>query len=320
MGKKTTIFTIIGIIAIAALATFLRQDIKQIIEDLKTQPKPRETIVIGTVSQDVVGAAEEYRPIADYLAEQLAEHSIKAGRVKIASRTTEMAQWMRQGKVDLFIGSPFPAFAVDQLARSEPLVSRWKKGAEKYHAVIFAKKESGITSPDELKGKTIAFINKDSTSGYLLPKAELLNRGFTLTEVEGPSSQVNPDEIGYYFALSDNALVKAVMDNTTSAAAHNESELRILMEKDGEKIGDYIFLLTTADVYRHIVTVNRHLDPAIKEKIRSALLNLHTTPEGQEILQSAKDTTRFSDFDPPQSAYKGIEELVELVEQEIINR
>ena len=43
-----------------------------------------------------------------------------------------------------------------------------------YYAIGFARADSGITSMDDAKGKTFAFADPNSTSGYLVPGAELM--------------------------------------------------------------------------------------------------------------------------------------------------
>ncbi len=46
-------------------------------------------------------------------------------------------------------------------------------GSTGYYSIAFAKKDSGITSIEDAKGKTFAFADPNSTSGYLVPGAEL---------------------------------------------------------------------------------------------------------------------------------------------------
>lgn len=43
-----------------------------------------------------------------------------------------------------------------------------------YYSIGFARKDSGITKIEDAKGKTFAFAEPNSTSGYLVPAAELL--------------------------------------------------------------------------------------------------------------------------------------------------
>lgn len=46
-------------------------------------------------------------------------------------------------------------------------------GTTGYYAIGFAKADAGIASMDDAKGKTFAFADPNSTSGYLVPGAEL---------------------------------------------------------------------------------------------------------------------------------------------------
>ncbi|UWQ59268.1 phosphonate ABC transporter substrate-binding protein [Leisingera caerulea] len=48
-------------------------------------------------------------------------------------------------------------------------------GGYGYYSVGFARKDSGITSLDDLKGKTFGFGDPNSTSGYLIPSIEIPN-------------------------------------------------------------------------------------------------------------------------------------------------
>ncbi len=58
-------------------------------------------------------------------------------------------------------------------------------GTTGYYAIGFAKADSGIASMDDAKGKTFAFADPNSTSGYLVPGAELLAKYGKLEEYFG---------------------------------------------------------------------------------------------------------------------------------------
>jgi phosphonate transport system substrate-binding protein len=49
-------------------------------------------------------------------------------------------------------------------------------GTTGYYSIGFAKADSGITSMDDAKGKIFAFADPNSTSGYLVPAAELTEK------------------------------------------------------------------------------------------------------------------------------------------------
>ena len=51
-----------------------------------------------------------------------------------------------------------------------------------YYSIGFARKDAGIASMDDAKGKTFAFADPNSTSGYLVPGAELTEKYGKLEE------------------------------------------------------------------------------------------------------------------------------------------
>lgn len=59
-------------------------------------------------------------------------------------------------------------------------------GSTGYYSFAFAHKDSGITKIEDAKGKSFAFADPNSTSGYLVPAAEL-------TETFGPLDQIFSD-------------------------------------------------------------------------------------------------------------------------------
>ncbi|AVW93187.1 phosphonate ABC transporter substrate-binding protein [Celeribacter baekdonensis] len=58
-------------------------------------------------------------------------------------------------------------------------------GTYGYHSIGFARKESGITSLADMKGKTFGFGDPNSTSGYLIPSIEIPQAGDGITMESG---------------------------------------------------------------------------------------------------------------------------------------
>jgi phosphonate transport system substrate-binding protein len=58
-------------------------------------------------------------------------------------------------------------------------------GTTGYYSIGFAKVDSGITSMEDAKGKTFAFADPNSASGYLIPGAELREKYGTLEDYFG---------------------------------------------------------------------------------------------------------------------------------------
>ena len=64
-------------------------------------------------------------------------------------------------------------YLTDPAAVDVKLTTQNVDGSTGYYSIGFARKDSGITSIETAKGKTFAFADPNSTSGYLVPAAEL---------------------------------------------------------------------------------------------------------------------------------------------------
>ena len=282
------------------------------------------TIVIGTVVPDPTEDDKkigEARPLADYLAQRLSAYGITRGEVLLTLSPVEMAKLMRQGKIDVYYDTIFPSFVVNKLADFQLFLASHKKGVERYHAVIFVKGESGIGSLDDLQGKMIAFEDPGSTSAYFLPKAELLKRGYTLTEKSNPADTVEPNEIGYYFAMSDEQVIADVTSGVATAGGQQEPEIFAYLDASGQPKEAAEILFNTSDVYRAIVSVRKDLDPGLKVGLKEVLLGMDSTSEGRAALDAFSKTKKFSEFMPnPAAALAPMAQLAELVEKEIVQQ
>ncbi|MBU2962849.1 phosphonate ABC transporter substrate-binding protein [Citreicella sp. C3M06] len=71
-------------------------------------------------------------------------------------------------------------YIADPEAVEPVLVKQNEDGSIGYYSIGFARKDSGITSVDDIKGKTFGFGDPNSTSGYLIPSVELAEAGYSM--------------------------------------------------------------------------------------------------------------------------------------------
>ncbi len=77
--------------------------------------------------------------------------------------------------------SAYAAVYLENPEAVEPvLVKTNLDGSYTYHSIGFARKDSGITSVADMKGKKFAFADVNSASGYLIPKVELPQEGYSM--------------------------------------------------------------------------------------------------------------------------------------------
>lgn len=88
---------------------------------------------------------------------------------------------LRAGHVDVALLGPFSYVLATTVAQVEAfgvtVTSRTMQPS--YKSIIIAGKDSGINSLADLKGKTFAFVDPGSTSGYMVPAAAFINANIT---------------------------------------------------------------------------------------------------------------------------------------------
>jgi phosphonate transport system substrate-binding protein len=163
------------------------------------------------------------QPIQDYF-------QMKLGmpvRTFTATSYSAVVEAMRAGRIDALEVGPFAYVLAVQEAGAEALGANVSAAAEKpqfdpelnpyYYSWLVTLKGSGIATTNDLRGRTLAFVDPASTSGHLIPKAYLLKNG------------VNPDtDMRTTFSGSHATALLAVWNKKADAATISDEALRNL--------------------------------------------------------------------------------------------
>lgn len=106
-----------------------------------------------------------YRPLAEYLAAKL-------GR-RVVLRTVDtwegLAKSLAAGETDLSLMGPWGYVLANHQAGAQVVATILYEGRPEYFAIMVTHPKSGIRGIEDLKGRSFAFGDKGSTSGYLIP-------------------------------------------------------------------------------------------------------------------------------------------------------
>lgn len=254
-------------------------------------------INIGSVSTEPAAEIKKFLPIANYLGKELQSEGIDQEKVIVAKSISQMATLLREGKVDLYIDSPFPVLAASHLSGSKIVLRRWKKGAAEYRSVIFARKDSGVDRLEDLKGKMLALQDNFSSTAYFLPKLLLLQRGFKLSAKTDPTEAVAPGEVGYVFSQADENTMMWVLRKKVMAGATDEQSY----EKEAKTSpGSLQVIERSYALPRQVVSYRSDLSPKLLAKIKEILIGMDQSEEGRKVLKEFENTTKFDEL-PEQS-------------------
>lgn len=275
----------------------------------ESTPTATGVLVISDVSNNPAKKIKRYQPMADYLAAHLTEFGIGIGEVKVASDLNTVISWMKSGEVDLYFDSPYPAMLAREKSGAQPILRRWKGGKSEYYGVIFTMADRGINSVADLEGKTIAFDEVSSTSGYMLPLGVLLEAGVKPVQKNSASEITPEDKVGYVFSDDDENTIQWVISGKVDAGAVDIGTFQEIPPESREQM---TILAETEKIARHVVLVRPGMKPEQVEAIKSLLVEMDKTPEGKAILDQFEETAKFDDF-PPESSLARMQELYEQV-------
>ena len=98
-------------------------------------------------------------------------------RAQVASDYAGVIEAVRSRRVDLAFVHPVGYVLANREAGCQILVRDVWQGKIAYTARFYVRKASGIEKVEDLRGKTVAFVDPASSSGYIYPMVLLIKRG-----------------------------------------------------------------------------------------------------------------------------------------------
>ncbi|WP_018683862.1 phosphate/phosphite/phosphonate ABC transporter substrate-binding protein [Actinokineospora enzanensis] len=187
---------------------------------------------------------------------------------------------MQNGKLELAEFGPLGFVFASRRANAEPLVSFGDAQGKltSYKGGIWVPKDSPIQSIKDLQGKTLALSEPGSTSGDALPRAALAKVNLDKNSVKLDYAGGHPEAL---LALTNGKVDAAEINTQQQASAAAEGKF------DASKFRQ---IWASDPVPNDPITVFGGADPAFKDAVRKALLNL----KPEEVAQVGK----FLDVDP----------------------
>ena len=183
---------------------------------------------------------------------------------------------LRSKEADIsFMGALPYVLAHDQIG-AEVILGEVYRGSPTYYGRIFVRKDSGITKIEDLKGKSIAFADPISESGYLYPLDIFVGAGL-LERGGDPQSYFST----VYFAGGYQQAIQAVANGLVDAAGASQFADLLLTPDQLEQV---VWIAQSEVIPSHAVIVRSGLDQARVEAFKKAMLKLNQ-PEYQHLLK-----------------------------------
>jgi len=224
----------------------------------------------------VLGRAQikaEFDPLMAYLSDALGRKVV----IYVAGDYGDLRTQMELGAVDIGSFSPFAYVDAARGGKIRIIAQSLIDGSASYRGLIIVRKDSGLNALSDLAGKRFAYVDPKSASGYVYPRAMLIERG------------ISPDAFfgEVIFAGDHRKVIADVLGGRVDAGAIYDTAL-LVARNEGVPTGELGILARTDPIPHDAIAVRVGLDEVLAQKIQAALVSFENTTAGRRIIANSK--------------------------------
>ena len=240
--------------------------------------KAVKVLRVGFVpAEDAQQVMQNAQPIVEILRRRL-EMEVQPF---VATDYTGIVEALRVNKLDIAFLTPASYVLAKNEANIKVILKSERKGIPFYYAAIITRADSGIKTLDDLRGKTFAFGDSLSTTGNVIPRKMLKERGIDPVR----------DFKQVLYSGGHDATVLAVLNGKVDAGAtyanspdgNDTAWMRYL--KDPEDVKKIHAIAFSEPIPADNLVVSGSLDETIVKKVEAAFAELSRDPEGKKMLR-----------------------------------
>lgn len=260
-----------------------------------TEPRARNpalpALTIGLIPEkNIFGQIDRYQPLADYVSSKLG----RSVQLRVLSRYGNILRNFESANMDgAFLGSFTYVLARQKLNLEVLARPLGTDGRSTYHGLLVVRKDSGIRTVGDLRGKSFAFVDKATTAGYLFPLALLRKNGV---------SDYRDFFKEAYFAGTHEDVARDVLEKRAAAGALKNRIFEDLASRDPGFERELAIIARSRPVPENGLAVRASMDRGLKERLRAILLQMDLDASGREVLRSMRAVrfirTADEDYEP----------------------
>jgi phosphonate transport system substrate-binding protein len=224
-------------------------------------------------------------------------------RVTVASDYAAVIEALRNRTADLAFVHPVGYVLASREAKARIVARNVWHGKSTFTSRIYVRRDSGLKTLEDLRGKTIAFVDPSSSSGYTYPMVLLMQRG--LVKDRDPKTFFR--EVA--FAGSHDAAMRALLNGHVDAIASFDMAREQYLSDPAER-EKIVFVAETPPIPEAGIAARDGMDPAAVARVRAALLQMRG-PAYASLLKRMYD---IDGFEPAEDRdYDSVRAAVELL-------
>lgn len=213
-------------------------------------------------ADDASEMLRNYEPVRAYLAKTLGTPV----ELKVTLDYNGAIEAMRAKHIEVAWFGPFAYVLAADVAGAEAIVTgiRRDTGRSTYKTIFVAHRDGGIKSIKDLTGRSLAFVDPASTSGYLIPMSILKRHGYAPEK----------DFKATTYAGSHNAAQLAVKHRKVDVAADSDTSFARMVKAGEIDPRVNVVIHESEPIPGSPIAVRGDLDPVFKKRVQKALLDM----------------------------------------------
>ncbi|MFN8510434.1 MAG: phosphate/phosphite/phosphonate ABC transporter substrate-binding protein [Deinococcaceae bacterium] len=212
------------------------------------------------------------------------EKSVRGLEVKatVAQDYTGLVEAMRSGQLDFAWLSPVSYIDAAKNAGAKVLLKSVRGNGPFYWSALVVRKDSGINKLEDLRGKSIAWIDPKSAAGYTYPKATLLSKNIDPDKFFGKQTFAGDHGAAVLSLVNGTVDVVATFANDTKGISGSWTQL--LKPEQAAQVKPLIF---SKPIPGDTFSVRKDYETAcgdITKRISNAIAGMRYYPESKTLL------------------------------------
>ena len=235
---------------------------------------PALVMHIGLIPElNLFDQKKHYQPLMDYLS---LETGIRFELHVLPHNGNLIDYFNKLGLDGAFFGSFSGALAIKKLGIIPLVKPEFIGGSSSYYGLVFVRRNSGINTATDMKGKRMAFVDRATMAGYLYPLAYFRQLGITnYSEWFGE----------YYFSGSDEDAILDVFNGTADIGAAKSTIFNQLAAKNQRLEKDLEILTISPPIAAGGLIVRKDMPEKLRDLIQDKLLTMEQSMGGQAVLK-----------------------------------
>jgi phosphonate transport system substrate-binding protein len=220
---------------------------------------------------DPVMLVKEYQPLIDYVNEQLSGKFTLEIDIPADFKTFENSIETRE--TAFIVGNPW--HVIEAIDRGYHVIATAGEASE-FHGVILVRKDSGIRSPVDLKGRTVSYPSSTSLASGMMPQWYLENHGL----------DVRHDTTTIYVGNQESSIMSVYL-RQSDAGATWPPPWRQFQADHPLEASKLTAIWETPSLVNNGIVARDDVPLDVQKQVQAIFLQMNDSPAGQAIIKNA---------------------------------